>query len=48
MVGNTHKHWVVPFLKEQSGPAYERCRSICLDGTNPQLDGYLMATHNTV
>ncbi len=48
MVGNAHKHWVVPFLTEWNGPAYERCRSICLDGTNPQLDGYLMASHNTV
>ncbi len=53
MVGNTHKHWVVPFLEERNGPAYERCRSICLDGTNPQLDLipytlYLIATHSTV
>ncbi len=48
MVGNAHKHWVIPFLKERNGPAYERCRSICLDGTNPLLDGYLIATHSTV
>ncbi len=46
--GNAHKHWVIPFLKERNGPAYERCRSICLDRTNPQLDGYLVATHSTV
>ncbi len=48
MVGNAHKHWVIPFLKEWNGPAYERCRSICLDRTNPQPDRYLMATHSTV
>ncbi len=48
MEGNAHKHWVIPFLKEQNGPAYECCRSICLDGTNPQLDRYLVATHSTV
>ncbi len=35
MVGNAHKHWVVPSLKERNSPAYERCRSICLDRTNP-------------
>ncbi len=35
--GNAHKHWVVPFLKERNGPAYECCRSICLDRMNPQL-----------
>ncbi len=35
MAGNTHQRWVVPFLEERNGPAYERCRSICLDGMNP-------------
>ncbi len=39
MVGNAHQHWVIPFLKERNGPAYERCRSICLDGTNPLPNG---------
>ncbi len=35
MAGNAHQCWVVPFLEERNGPAYERCRSICLDGMNP-------------
>ncbi len=48
MVGNAHKRWVIPFLKEWNSPAYERCRSICLNWTNPQLDEYLVATHSTV
>ncbi len=35
MAGNAHQRWVVPFLEEWNGPAYERCRNICLDGMNP-------------
>ncbi len=35
MARNAHQRWVVPFLEERNGPAYERCRSICLDGMNP-------------
>ncbi len=46
--GSAHNHWVIPFLKGRNGPAYERCRSICLDWMNPQLDEYLVATHSTV
>ncbi len=35
MAGNAHQCWVVPFLEERNGPAYERCRSICLNRMNP-------------
>ncbi len=31
MAGNAHQCWVIPFLEERNGPAYERCRSICLE-----------------
>ncbi len=37
--GNVHQCWVIPFLMGWNGPAYERCRSICLDGMNPLPTG---------